>query len=181
MTKGFQTKYIDTGSGTKIIVPAKSTRHGTTGIIPNTIILVFYFASIEPNLRNSGQPMVLVTLINAFFLTGLFAFFAYNLFTALWCSFGRETFTIDQSWCSLSKTIFGIGPKRGFDLSSVLSIAPVDLESKEKKPKNLLQAIGIGSGRISITHGEKEYFFGAALDETETQKLLNEIKKYKTF
>ena len=179
MLRKFQTQYIDTDSGTQIIMPAKSTRHGTTGIIPNSLILAFYFISIGPNLQKSGQSLIVIILLNVFFLSILFSFFAYNLFTALWCSYGRETLTIDHLSCALSKTIFGIGPTRRFEFKDVTCVEAIDLESDDRRPKNLLQAIGIGSGKIGITYGKKEYFCGAGLEEEEEKNILNAINKYR--
>jgi hypothetical protein len=179
MTNRFQTKIIDTDAGIKIVIPARFNRYATTSIIPNVLVLVFYFASIMPALLKSGESVALIVLVNAFFLTGLFAFFAYNLFTALWCHYGRETFIIDRTSCSLSKTIFGLGATRRFVLGEAAAIAPVNPETPGKKPRNLLHSIGIGRGRISITHGNKEYYFGAALEQEEAQDLLDKISRYK--
>jgi hypothetical protein len=178
MANQIQTSITETDSGVSIVIPARFNKRATTGIVANSLILVFYFASIFPSLLRSGESIVLIVLVNVFLISGLSGFFAYNLLTALWCYYGKETLVINQTSCLFSKTIFGLGPARRYAPVQVTAVSAVDPESPGGKPKNLLQSIGIGWGRISLACGDKTYFFGAALEEGQVREALDLIGRH---
>jgi hypothetical protein len=181
MTTGFKTTFIDTEDGVKITMPARFNKLATRAIIPNALIVVFYFASIMPSMAQAGVSPLVVALVNSFFITAFSLFLAFNLFTAMWCYYGRETLTVGRSSITLSKTIFGLGVTKKFEKTDAAVIGPASPDATGKRRKGLLHSIGIGNGPVSIKHGGREYFFGAALEETEFNELLEKVNARRSF
>ena len=161
----------DSTEGLRISIPAK--RRPSINLFL-TIWLVGWAAgewSVIQSLFSSepAAPFLMVWLIG-WTVGGIFA-----IGLLLWSLAGAEQILVGHSILSISYQVFGLGPKKEYELSHVQRLRLGAPNTSMFDPRSSLQYWGIGGGLIAFDYGASTVNFGSGIEEAEARQIVERV------
>lgn len=164
----------ETPAGLEILVPAKRNWFATAflgfwlcGWAVGEVMVLLQFLSGE-------MPMegMLFTVV---WLCGWTVGGGFALYVFWWSLVGRERVLLGPGRISLRREIFGWGRSREYELVHVRRLRASANKHNAYDFRSGLQFWGIGGGSIAFDHGSATVQFGAGLEESEAQSLVERL------
>ncbi|MES2780825.1 MAG: hypothetical protein V4651_13110 [Bacteroidota bacterium] len=163
-------------NGLNIMIPSKK---NWFALLFGTVWMggwAFGFLSASGILMKSDMGQFGVNGFMTFWLLGWTAAGLFIVFFLLWGYFGRENFLMEGNEVLFEKTVFGIGKKNRFELSSVKNFR-VELGADAAFGGNRWAFWGLGPGKIKFDYGFKTYSFGLGVDDAEANHIVGLLKE----
>ncbi len=164
----------DFGGQLQIVIPTKK----------NWFIILFFAAWLVGwavgeftvptaffNKGNDTAPLIFTAAwLVAWTVGGMFI-----IYTWLWQAFGKEIITVDGSYISIKKNVFGLGKLNQYQIGHIknLRIAPMGYNPWDFRSR--MQFSGLTGGVLAFDYGARTFWFGIGVDEVEANEILKKI------
>ena len=100
---------------------------------------------------------------------------AFAIYTWFWQAFGKEIITVDGSYISTKKDIFGLGKLNQYQITHIKNLRIAPMVYNPGDFQSGLQFWGLGGGILAFDYGAKTCRFAIGIDEAETNEILKRI------
>lgn len=162
----------DTVDGLEISIPAKKRFF-------ISLFLIFWLggwavgemSAINQIMGSESPGPFIIFWLGGWTLGGLFAFAV-----LAWSMAGQEVITITPSSLTISRRVFGLGRTKSYDATQIrkMRVSPTNMSMSD--PRAAFQHWGIGGGPVAFDYGASTVNFGAGIDESEAQTIVDRIR-----
>ena len=99
------------------------------------------------------------------------------LILVLWGYFGRERITLGPEQLTIERLIFGRGKRTVLERADISNFRFRPVRTDYFGANSKWSVLGIGAGKVSLTHRGRGYSFGLGLPDEEAQSLSDELER----
>jgi len=128
------------------------------------------------SMRGIGSDLFLLLWLTLWTIGGSVA-----AYTWLWMLAGKERILMGASTLRVKRDVLGFGPTRLYDLPKLRNLRVSPLPAGPRDMGAALRLWGFAGGLIAFEYGGKTIRFGAAIDESEGQMIVERMKQRYAF